>query len=110
MKKTIIAAMVLCSSAFTCFAQSEKTTSNNENALTIENTVTGERLIVINDNNLVEGQEVSYKLYGPGQAHWGNAMLRIAAIIPEEALQNMGPNESQGIKKGKISFGGGIAN
>lgn len=117
MKNFFLVFAAFTSFTFSATAQSDVIIESDEisgshEVISIQNSESGETMAaVVYGEAYAEGQLVGFrKIYGPGQAHWGNAKFILVEIFPiEDPTQINDALELArvGHKGGHITFGGG---
>jgi hypothetical protein len=111
MKKSFLVFAALVGFTISGSAQSENTSASMDSydVITVQNIETGEMMVAaVNSGTFTEGQTVKYRLYGPGQSHWGNAkFVEIFSVEDPTVIGEEMQLARTGFKASHITFGGG---
>jgi hypothetical protein len=110
MKKILFVFAAIIGLSFTGVAQSSGS-ANSFDGIFVSDINTGEVMIAINHGHeFSEGEIVSYRVYGPGATHWGNASFILVEIFPIDDPTVIGEQMQKartGFKASHVTFGGG---
>lgn len=118
MKKVLLTFVAFLGLALSASAQSDVVITSEEvsdmsDVITVFDSKTGEMQVAkTHGETFTEGQVVRKRLYGPGQAHWGNAKFVLVEIFPIEDPTTIGEDIQTvivGSRKGKIKIEIGAA-
>lgn len=105
--------LTISASAQTDVVITSEEVSDMNDVITVFDTKTGEMMVArTHGETFTEGQVVRKRLYGPGQAHWGNAKFVLVEIFPIEDPTAIGDDIQTvivGSRKGTIKIEIGAA-
>jgi hypothetical protein len=113
MKKSFLVFVALVGLTISGSAQSSvennSASMDSYDVISVQDIQTGEMMVArVNAGTFTEGQTVKYRLYGPGQSHWGSAkFVEIFSVEDPTAIGEEMQLARTGFKASHITFGGG---